>query len=156
MQGRVFIACWIVANKYLSLSAIAISLFTLKLHKRLTKCPYYIVFCADFLDKFGCNINHDDKVLQWVKHEILVNNLNDFFGIEMLTDLNNNLCQANKDDMFDKNIFKNYAARILHSIYKPTKILKPKNNWVQINIETYKSSWSNKKLYNGTLGVNPC
>ncbi len=51
-------------------------------------------------------------------HEIPLKNPDEFFSKNMLIDLNDEFCLNKEDDMFDREILDNYAARILDAKYE--------------------------------------
>ncbi len=61
-----------------------------------------INFGDNYVDKFGFTINYNKNVLQWMDHEIPLQNPDAFFNNNMFIDLNNNLCLQKEDNMFDQ------------------------------------------------------
>ncbi len=51
-------------------------------------------------------------------HETPLNNPDEFLSMNMLIDLNGELCLNKEDNMLDQEILNNYAARILDAKYK--------------------------------------
>ncbi len=90
-----------------------------RMHTCLTKNSYYyIIFGANFLDKFDLTINYNDYIVQLMDYEITLKNPDEFFSNTMFIDHNDDICLTKADDMFDWEILNNYAVWILDAKYK--------------------------------------
>ncbi len=67
--------------------------------------------------KFGFTINYNDHAITWLKNNIPLKDPFEFLGPNILTNLNDKLCQQKEDDKFDCDILNNYSARILDTKY---------------------------------------
>lgn len=79
---------------------------------------YNIIFWTNFSDKFGFTINYNETILQWVDHEISLKDPNEFFGNNMIVELNYKICQVKDVNMFDQKRFDSHAVHILDAKYE--------------------------------------
>ncbi len=114
-------------------------------------------FWEHFLDKFCFSINYDDHTVKWVDYIIPLKDSHEFFGPNMLTDLNDQLCQDKEEEIFEHHLLDNYSARILDTKYEQVDIntvaaaqkrLTPNQHHdLQVILAKYKN------LFDGSLGV---
>ncbi len=116
---------------------------------------------ADVLDKFGLTItiNSDEHIIKWVDHSIPLKDPHKFFGPNMLTNLNDQLCQDKEEEMFKCDLLDNYSARILRAKYEQVNINKVAADQKHLtpnqlyDLQSVLAKY--KKLFDGSLGVHP-
>ncbi len=121
--------------------------------------PINIIFGPNFLDEFGFTINYNENILQWLDHEISLKNPDEFLNNDMFIDLNYQLSQHKKGDMFEQEIFNNYATQILDAKYKQVNTNKVAVNQKHLNLNQHHNLQQvfakYGKLFDGSHGIYP-